>query len=61
MIDAVSHTYLSLNRITREALVVVYIISMFISFAFVSEVVFVKMPSRQRKARAKRRAEYLQK
>ena len=32
-----------------------------ISFAFVSEVVFVKMPSRQRKARAKRRAEYLQK
>ena len=28
---------------------------------FVSEVAFVKMPSRQRKARVKRRAEYLQK
>ena len=61
-----SHTYLSLNirtTCTREAisLVFLFIVKVFISFAFVSEAVFVKMRSRQRKARAKRRAEYLQK
>ena len=64
MIDAVSHTYLSLNiRTTREAisLVFLFVVKVFISFAFVSEAVFVKMRSCQRKARAKRRAEYLQK
>ena len=43
MIDAVSHTYLSLNiRTTREAisLVFLFVVKVFISFAFVSEAVF---------------------
>ena len=39
MIDAVSHTYLSLNRTTREALVFLFVVC----FSFVSEVVIVKM------------------
>ena len=42
-----------LLELTREALVFLFVVYI------VSEVVFVKMPSRQRKARAKRRAEYL--
>ena len=64
-------------RTTREAISLVFLFVVYISiptfytcakrmsvltsFAFVSEAVFVKMCSRQRKARAKRRAEYLQK
>ena len=45
------------SKITREEF---FVNRRLVCYYFVSEVVFIKMPSRQEKKRAKRRAKYLQ-